>query len=778
MDAALFFDIDSSRARTAATDLAKLQGAATKLAADWSKTDAALRRSNGQFASSAEVVERYGNEIYGLAAKYNPALKATYDLQKAEGELNRAIALGVLTKEQAAATLTQLQVRLRETANAAAEAQLGITRAAGAAGGVARANGTAGKSFDELGHQVQNASFQVGDFFVQIASGQSATVALAQQLPQLLGGFGVFGAVAGAAVAIGGALIPMWLGSADAAETLSDRVDSLDDSLRALAEAQANATLPVDQLITKYGALGDEMARVFENQLAIARQEIDAFSSALVSAIESTTGLDGFVARFDALKIAVDAGVITQNEYINQLRDLEAQFGLTVRQALQYENLMQTVASAEGPEQQAQAWLKVHDWLLANNDELRAQGVAVDDLIKQSNRVAESHGNSAAAAGAATDKTLSWANAAALLAANMNGAADAARTAAAAIGAAISAQNEQAGFTMGLDPFSASSGRALTANAGGPNVLEQEDFTRAWEERVRAQEEAIRKSEQLARRAARASSGGGGGGGGGGRSAADAEVKTAEEKYEKLRISMERDSVFQIEKYARDQETLKAALDQKLITEQEYQARLNELRVGNFGFDWEQQQLQYQMDQEALQTALDQKLITYETFYARMKEMQWQRLLNEENQSALAQDLQNTSDYFSQLYSLSGSSFDGLLRLQKTFAASAALIDAYRAAVGAMADTQGPFWLRLAAYGKVLAAGLGVVAAIKGGGSGGGKGGGAGASSAGATRQEPERQVLVRLEGSPWAVDMAEDILQQIYDQSKDGRVIISRDRS
>lgn len=49
---------------------------------------------------------------------------------------------------------------------------------------------------------VQNAAFQVGDFAVQVAGGASATRALAQQLPQLLGGLGLFGALAGAAAAI------------------------------------------------------------------------------------------------------------------------------------------------------------------------------------------------------------------------------------------------------------------------------------------------------------------------------------------------------------------------------------------------------------------------------------------------------------------------------------------------------------------------------------------------------------------------------------------------
>jgi len=61
---------------------------------------------------------------------------------------------------------------------------------------------TAGGGSRRFGSQIQNASYQVQDFSVQIASGTSATVALSQQLPQLLGGFGMMGAVLGGLVSV------------------------------------------------------------------------------------------------------------------------------------------------------------------------------------------------------------------------------------------------------------------------------------------------------------------------------------------------------------------------------------------------------------------------------------------------------------------------------------------------------------------------------------------------------------------------------------------------
>lgn len=53
---------------------------------------------------------------------------------------------------------------------------------------------------------MQQAGFQVGDFAAQVQNGTSAMTALGQQGPQLLGIFGVWGALAGAALAIGVAI--------------------------------------------------------------------------------------------------------------------------------------------------------------------------------------------------------------------------------------------------------------------------------------------------------------------------------------------------------------------------------------------------------------------------------------------------------------------------------------------------------------------------------------------------------------------------------------------
>ncbi len=360
--------------------------------------------------------------------------------------------------------------------------------------------------------QLQNVSFQLQDVIVQIQGGTSASRALAQQMPQLLGGFGALGAALGLVAGLGIPFVASLLNMEEEAIDLDKSIKRLVEGLEALREAQQNAAIPVDQLIEKYGALADEMGRVFQNQLAIARHELEAVGASIEKAIGSTAELTSMVTRFDSLKQAVDAGVISHSEYIRMLRDLEDQFGFTVAQALQYQNLMDGVANAQGPEQQAQAWLDVHDWLEANRVSLEAQGVAVDDMLRQTNELARGYGDAHKAASDATSAaeagaiaTDSWAAAAANLAANMDGAAAAASRAAAAVGAAIAAQNRAAGLggLGGLDPFSASSGRALTAVAGGMNIPQQADFDRQWQEQVKAQEEAAKAAEREAARKSR-----------------------------------------------------------------------------------------------------------------------------------------------------------------------------------------------------------------------------------------------------------------------------------
>lgn len=79
--------------------------------------------------------------------------------------------------------------------------------------------------------QLQNTSYQLQDFIVQVNGGVDATRALGMQLPQLLGGFGAAGAAIGVVAALLPNLISLFSDSADGAKSLDDAMSGLSDAV-------------------------------------------------------------------------------------------------------------------------------------------------------------------------------------------------------------------------------------------------------------------------------------------------------------------------------------------------------------------------------------------------------------------------------------------------------------------------------------------------------------------------------------------------------------------
>lgn len=122
----------------------------------------------------------------------------------------------------------------------------------------------------KFGGSLQQVGFQVGDFATQVGAGTSATQALGQQLPQLLGAFGTFGALAGAAAAVmiplGSALVKTAFDS----ETLEERMKALSATTDAYTQALEAASTPLADLEARYGSLAGEIQNLNQVQLAYA----------------------------------------------------------------------------------------------------------------------------------------------------------------------------------------------------------------------------------------------------------------------------------------------------------------------------------------------------------------------------------------------------------------------------------------------------------------------------------------------------------------------------
>ena len=167
----------------------------------------AVVRAQSPAAASAAAFERALDEeeraVRQLMLALDPAARAAAEFEQAQERLTRALRIGMITQDEAARSLKLLEVQ-----------QQAVGR-----GGAA------------MGMGIQNASYQFTDMLVQLQGGVAWNVAVAQQLPQLLGGFGALGAVLGLAVAAGAPLLAMLFDMGDAAGDLDERLDRLEKTL-------------------------------------------------------------------------------------------------------------------------------------------------------------------------------------------------------------------------------------------------------------------------------------------------------------------------------------------------------------------------------------------------------------------------------------------------------------------------------------------------------------------------------------------------------------------
>jgi hypothetical protein len=155
-----------------------------------------------------------------------------------------------------------------------------------------------------FGGIAQQAGYQIGDFASQVASGGSAVTAFVQQGSQLLGMFGMFGAIAGAGLAIAGVAYQM-LSAKDAAKETRDAFDDLNDEIERLNKATAERTAPTARL-----SAGLEAARL--------REEIFK----LQSAAQIQTGSGGMMGD---LGVGLEASAVGAARATERIKELEKQ---------------------------------------------------------------------------------------------------------------------------------------------------------------------------------------------------------------------------------------------------------------------------------------------------------------------------------------------------------------------------------------------------------------------------------------------------------------------
>ena len=117
----------------------------------------------------------------------------------------------------------------------------------------------AGKNTKQFNAAIQNSSYQIADFAVQVGGGVSALKAFSQQAPQLLAGFGAFGAAAGAIVAILAAGANSLFKFGGAAESAGESLDGFRKKLAAIGSVNRG---PISEL-TAALEKADEVTRAY-----------------------------------------------------------------------------------------------------------------------------------------------------------------------------------------------------------------------------------------------------------------------------------------------------------------------------------------------------------------------------------------------------------------------------------------------------------------------------------------------------------------------------------
>lgn len=282
------------------------------------------------------------------------------------------------------------------------------------------------KSSRATSFQMQNAALQVGDFFVQVAGGQSATRALAQQLPQLLGGFGLFGALAGAAFAALSPLVAKMFDGEDVSRELDERMKSLADSTRAHADAVKAAQVPIAELAAQYGALADEVLRARQNMVDLTAAQSMSDQNAALDATARTVGgaaLDIIgPADIDALDEFIVKGEIARSklaeldafspdgrmiaEQLAAVQQLADAYGLTAEEALRLVQASTLMENTSGVEAQAEAADALRAALVDAFGSVEAVDAALPGVLGKLDALVDSAGRFASNMAASADEAI------------------------------------------------------------------------------------------------------------------------------------------------------------------------------------------------------------------------------------------------------------------------------------------------------------------------------------------------------------------------------------
>lgn len=152
---------------------------------------------------------------------------------------------------------------------------------------------------------LQNTSYQLQDFIVQVNGGTDATRALAMQLPQMLVGFGAIGAGIGVVAALLPNIITLFGDSANEAESLKDAMSGLDSAIGDVGRTAK--TFDMEGLYEQFNAANDVTRQAIIEQAKFQQALIE--TERLVARKSFNKSIDGIgeFSTWDKIKSAAMA---------------------------------------------------------------------------------------------------------------------------------------------------------------------------------------------------------------------------------------------------------------------------------------------------------------------------------------------------------------------------------------------------------------------------------------------------------------------------------------
>jgi lambda family phage tail tape measure protein len=264
----------------------------------------------GDATKAAEALKKYNDTLKGVDSTQSN-MRGSADAQRSMQ--GWAAAVGQLESE-----LTTLPQKLALT-----QAKLNELRASGQQGTATwqaysselrrltdvqnklnATNAGTAQGFRGLRFAAQNASFQFTDMAVSLQGGQRASMVMAQQIPQLLGGFGAVGAALGLVASLGAAafapMIDKMFSASNGAKQLEDANKSLGEAVGLVGETAK--TFSMDPLIKQFNAANAVTRQTIIEQQKLQLELIETQRVIAAQALASATSSLGQFSFTDKLK--------------------------------------------------------------------------------------------------------------------------------------------------------------------------------------------------------------------------------------------------------------------------------------------------------------------------------------------------------------------------------------------------------------------------------------------------------------------------------------------